>query len=644
MDEIFKGSHSSNFFSNRNGGREDDFLDHPVKPSLKPNDFSDFSKKSQVSTIGKSRVTSIRPKRPLQTSTAPVSSTTATSIAASKPAKKVTQHSYYNTDFYDYAQYKSTSPASQVFSSTAATTPTPVQGQNNANRFNIGSNDLQTQIKIQPTTYNPNRYKPTTTKYTEFKREKGEAISHNKHLGLTKKVQKFEQTQQKLSVQNSTFAKLNEFNEFAKIKPQPPQPFQPQPPAKTFEAPVRSALEPQYYRARARVNNQQPEPFRAPQRQSVKTTEKYKENPTVAAKTESKPRGFVSRGSINYKATTQRDSETYPTTTSNSHKKFSTLVPKDKYAPTTFKPSTYKKSYENSFYQAQQTVRPSNQQQKFPSTSTSTTVYTTPNPYYNADEDDGQYHPELYEIDYSRSNFNRQRQTSSPTTSTTSTSTTTTRKPYKQDFNNPANHLKSQQQTSLLKEQTASDLSDEDELFKTAQSLNFGAASINKLRADIFKAEKTSQQYNSQYNPHNSVTSPKTTTPSTPFTTSTAYYTYPSYSSTTQTTSRPTTFSVPPTTTTTTTTTTKRPPTTTTKYTTAYPHNVTKSGKYASEKVEKKSKKNENKTKKKTSKRPPHADQDTSYDYAYYDSDTLSETPQEYPEYEIQEFTKTRRN
>ncbi|XP_037807463.1 mucin-5AC [Lucilia sericata] len=647
LDDIFKGSHSSHFFSNRNGGREDDFLDHPVKPSLKPNDFSDFSKKSEASTIGKSRVTPTRPKRPLQTTTTTLASTT-TTTAAPKTAKKVTQHSYYNTDFYDFTPVRSTTSASTSFSTTLVTTPRPLvqAAQSNANRFNIGFNDYQTQAKIQPTTYNPNRYKPTTTKYTEFKRDKAETGVHNKATGNTKKAQKFEQTQQKLNPQNSTFVKYNEFNDFAKIKTQPPQPFQPQPPAKIFEAPAKTSAEPQFYRSRgqARINNQQPEPFRAPQRQTVKPTEKVKEKPTVAVKADVKPRGFVSRGSINYKATTQRDSDTYPTTTSNNHKKFSTLVPKDKYAPTTFKPSTYKKTYDSNYYQNQQTIRPSNQPQKTQTTATSTTIYTTPNPYYNPDEDDGQYHPELYEIDYSRNNFNRQRHTSSPTTTSTTSTTTTTQKPFKQNYHNPVNHLKSQQQTSYIKEQTAAaDFSEEDELFKTAQSLNFGAASINKLRADIFKAEKTSQQYNSQYNPHNSITSPKTTTTSTPISTTTTYFTYPSYSTTTQTTSRPTTYIVPSTTTTTTT---RRPTTTTnspTKYTTAYPLNITKSGKHA-DKLEKKLKKNENKNKKKTSKRPAHADEDTSYDYAYYDSDTLSESPQEYPEYEIQEFTKTKRN
>ncbi|XP_061391226.1 mucin-2 [Musca vetustissima] len=663
LDDIFKGSHSSHFFSNRNGGREDDFVDHPVRNQQKPNDFNDFSKKSESSTTigGKSRVTPTRSRRPPTTPSTTTLASTTTTTAAPKTTKKVTP--YYNTDFYDYSQYKSTTTASTTSappSTVAATTPKSAP-HNPVNRFSFGFNDYQTQLNIQPTTYNPNRLKSSTPKYSS-ELNRGDKTVNNE--AFNKKLQKFEQSQQKVPAQNSSYANINEFSEFAKIRPQPPQPFQPKAPAKTFEAPKRSEVEPQFYRSRGQPR--QPEPFKtAPTRAShsrVTTTiipESIKEKSLANPE---KPRGFVSRGSINYKATTQRNSETYPTVSAQNYKKFSTLVPKDKYDPTTFKPTTYKKSYENNIYQSQQTVRPQNKQpnkaggtttKSLPST---TTAYTTANPYYNIDEDDGQYHPELYEIDFPRNKFNLQRSSSTTTSSSSSTTTTTTPRPYYQQqqqqksYQNPVTHLKSQQQTAFQKEQSAqrNDFSDEDELFNTAQSLNFGAASINKLRADIIKAEKTSQQYNSHYNPLNSLTSPKTTTTTTaatPTSSTTNYFTYPAYSSsssTQQTTQKPTTYAVASSSTTTTSTT-RRPTTTTTPYTTTttttpYPFNITKSGKHA----DKKPKKND--SKKKTSKRPPHADEDTSYDYAYYDTDTLSESPQEYPEYEIQEFTKTRKN
>ncbi|XP_075148141.1 uncharacterized protein LOC142222079 [Haematobia irritans] len=650
LDDIFKGSHSSHFFSNRNGGREDDFVDHPVARQQKPNDFNDFSKKSEATTIGKSRVTPTRTRRPTQATSTTSLATSTTTTTAPKVTKKVTPNSYYNTDFYDYSLYKSTTSAVTGSSTTTVTTPKPAQN-NAVNRFNLGYNDYQTQLFVQPTTYNPNRLKATTPKYSETNR--GDKTTQTNEA-FSKKLQKFEQTQTKLQPQNSSYVNLNEFSEFAKIKPQAPQPFQPKAPAKTFEAPKRTDIEPQYQRSRgqsARNSNQQPEPFRpAPTRASVNTkattTEKVKEK-VAASFADTKPRGFVSRGSINYKASTQRNSETYPTVSANNYKKFSTLVPKEKYDPTTFKPSTYKKPYENNGYQAQQTIRPQNKPQKAVTASVSTTAYTTANPYYNIDEDDGQYHPELYEQDFPRSKLNLQRSSSSTTSTTTPTKSSTTLKP---QYQNPATHLKSQQQTSFLKEQSAfnNEFSDEDELFNIAQSLNFGAASINKLRADIIKAEKTSQQYNSHYNPLNSLTSPTASSSTTPASSTTTYFTYPSYSSTStqqQTTPRTSTtytanvYSSP----TVVSSTTTRRPTSTTSYTstTPYPFNITKSGKHA-DKTDKKSKKNE--SKKKTSKRPPHADEDTSYDYAYYDTDTLSESPQEYPEYEIQEFAKTRKN
>uniref|UniRef100_A0A1I8PEZ7 Chitin-binding type-2 domain-containing protein n=1 Tax=Stomoxys calcitrans TaxID=35570 RepID=A0A1I8PEZ7_STOCA len=653
LDDIFKGSHSSHFFSNRNGGREDDFVEQPARQQ-KPNDFNDFAKKSEATTIGKSRVTPTRSRRPPATSSttsfAPSTSTTATP----KATKKVTANSFYNTDFYDFSVYKSTT-SSSLGSSTTITTPKP--SQNGAvNRFNLSFNEYQTQLNVQPTTYNPNRLKSTTPRYSELNR--GEKASNaNNNEAFNKKLQKFDQSQKKIPPQNSSYVNLNEFSEFAKIKPQAPQPFQPKAPAKTFEAPKKSEIEPQYHRSRgqgARHHQQQPEPFRtaptrAPNPNIKSTTETIKEKPAAASFADTKPRGFVSRGSINYKASTQRNSETYPTVSANNYKKFSTLVPKDKYDPTTFKPSTYKKPYENNGYQAQQTIRPQNKPQKAVTVSQATTPYTTANPYYNIDEDDGQYHPELYEQDFPRHKLNLQR--SSTVSTTTSRSGTSTTKPQlQQTYQNPATHLKSQQQTSFLKEQSAfnNEFSDEDELFNTAQSLNFGAASINKLRADIIKAEKTSQQYNSHYNPLSSLTSPKpSTSSSTPASTSTTYFTYPSYSTTSQQTtprtsstyaaaySSSTTLS----TSTTTTTTTTRRPTSVSTSTTPYPFNITKSGKHADKKSQKK-----NESKKKTSKRPPHADEDTSYDYAYYDTDTLSESPQEYPEYEIQEFAKTRKN
>ncbi|KAH8388293.1 hypothetical protein KR093_003003, partial [Drosophila rubida] len=580
IDDIFKGSHSSHFFANRHGGRE--FDEEPASasaPRSRPNDFNDYNRKTTEST-GKTRATPTRGQRisaqttPSSTSTA---FTTASTTTAAPAVKKITLHASFNADFQDYAHannYKSTTPS--TLAPTAATTPRLSNGI--TSRFSFGLNDYQTQERIQPTTYNPNggyRFKSTESVASSTKLTGKNALDFDKETTRTRHKPTVAARKQKLSPQESNYINHNEFAELSK-----PQPFQASPKKATNQ------LEPQYQRPRSqpqslgRVGTQEPAPFKA-----------------AAATASGKSRSFASRGSITYKATTQRyadDEFYYPTTTSTqspgNSKKQSTQS-RDAFTPTTFKPTTYKKPYEQSFYQTQQTLRPSQQPAK-KATSVTAALPTTANPYYNVDEDDGQYHPELYENDFPRNRFKFLRNRSSSTTSSSTTSTTSapysSRQPhgFSHNFQQAHSHLKSQQQSSQQKQQEA-DLSDEDEeLFKTAQSLNFGAASINKLRADIYKAEKTSQAYNSQYSPQAAPSSPTTTSRPT---------TYGSSSSSSVSTTR-------------------RPATTTT--TTAKTTTTTRSSTVAPSKKSAKSKKEEKK-----SKRPPHADEDTSYDYAYYDTD-----------------------
>ncbi|KAH8310597.1 hypothetical protein KR044_002063, partial [Drosophila immigrans] len=582
IDDIFKGSHSSHFFANRHGGRE--FDEEPASPSAprsRPNDFSDYNRKTTESA-GKTRATPTRGK-----TTPSTTAFTTTSTTVVPTVKKITLHASFNADFQDYSKannYKTTTPS--TLPPTAATTPR--LGNAITSRFSFGQNDYQTQERIQPTTYNPNgsyRFKSTESVSSSTKLTGKNAQDFDKETTRQRQKPTVSARKQKLAPQESNYINHNEFAEVAK-----PQPFQ---------ATKKSVnqLEPQYQRPRAqpslgRVGSQEPAPFKA-------------------ATSSGRTRSSGSRGSITYKATTQRyadDEFYYPTTTSTQHpginnKKQSTPA-RDAFTPTTFRPTTYKKPFEQSFYQTQQTLRPSQQQavKKASSVTAAAALPTTANPYYNVDEDDGQYHPELYENDFPRNRFKflRNRSSNAPSSSTT---TSTTNAPYSSrqphgfshNFQQAHSHLKSQQQTAQQKQQE-SDLSDEDEeLFKTAQSLNFGAASINKLRADIYKAEKTSQAYNSQYSPQAASSSPTTTTTTT----------------TTSTTSRPTTHSSSSSVSTS-----RRPTTTTTTTTTTARTTTTGKNSTVSPKKSAKSKKEEKK-----SKRPPHADEDTSYDYAYYDTD-----------------------
>lgn len=167
-------------------------------------------------------------------------------------------------------------------------------------------------------------------------------------------------------------------------------------------------------------------------------------------------------------------------------KKFSTLVPKELYQPTTFKPGTFnikkasdpflvanQQKFDKTFYNVQQTTAiptttrqpqttfvptspPQPQQQRIIPTTTTTVAPTQP-----GDEDDGQYRPELYEKDFYR---NKQ----------------------KAKLNNIRNQGRGQSRTQTFYQSTQAPAttvnSGEDEFLKTAHSQNI-AASGNELRA-----------------------------------------------------------------------------------------------------------------------------------------------------------------
>lgn len=203
---------------------------------------------------------------------------------------------------------------------------------------------------------------------------------------------------------------------------------------------------------------------------------------TAAPVQSSSPRGFTSAASnpvvttpkpiINYDRyqTVNRNSDNY---TPSTVKKFSTLVPKELYDPTTFKPTTYKKPVDAfaaiKAVQVEQakTASPVNFN-KFsaasylPSTSTQPPIQKTED-----DEDDGQYHPELYEKDFARHKINNKRRFGKPSGTNAG-------------FQFGTNY-----------QVTAATLppvnSAEDEFLKTAHSQNI-AASGNELRAEKEKA------------------------------------------------------------------------------------------------------------------------------------------------------------
>ena len=192
------------------------------------------------------------------------------------------------------------------------------------------------------------------------------------------------------------------------------------------------------------------------------------------------------------------------------HKKFSTLVPKDQYNPTTFKPnnSFSKKPVDHFPTQKLEKVQYSDKQysQYTPSSTTysTTTIYTTPLPQINnfptqhfqhdnfqhqttrlsnffsststvrplavGEEDDGLYRPELYEKDFYRNKATRIIST-----------------PLKNSFN--SFYQTSSTSTTFKPQNFINNNSGEEELFKTAHSQNI-FASGNALRAEK-EREKT---------------------------------------------------------------------------------------------------------------------------------------------------------
>lgn len=165
-------------------------------------------------------------------------------------------------------------------------------------------------------------------------------------------------------------------------------------------------------------------------------------------------------------------------------KKFSTLVPKENYAPTTFKPSFY-------FNVAKQIndhlSTPARQQNAYVSTTTTTTTikpqinynqqqqpfnqfnYNQPQQHFIAaapktingeiDENDGQYHPELYEKDFARYKIKNRKKT-------------------QQQQQKPFNFSNIKHFNHAPKKSTAT--SSEDEILNTAHSQNI-AATGNEL-------------------------------------------------------------------------------------------------------------------------------------------------------------------
>ncbi|KAG5671514.1 hypothetical protein PVAND_001708 [Polypedilum vanderplanki] len=203
--------------------------------------------------------------------------------------------------------------------------------------------------------------------------------------------------------------------------------------------------------------------------------------------------------------------------TRHHHKKFSTLVPKENYNPTTFKPNTYSKKpvdtkiekiqNPNNYYSqlitsvptyaTSTTTQSASIFNQFPTTTRISNFFSTsstPRPLGENEEDDGQYRPELYEKDLYKNRIKTTKATSAPLLSSSSTlpvkntlyqfyQTSTTPRVQNNNYNN----------------------ADEDEFLKTEHSQNI-FASGNKLRAE---KEKEKNQFGKGFEQYSETSSPR---------------------------------------------------------------------------------------------------------------------------------------
>lgn len=240
--------------------------------------------------------------------------------------------------------------------------------------------------------------------------------------------------------------------------------------------------------------------------------------------------------------TTQPEIHPHPQITSRSearnHKKFSTLVPKDQYNPTTFKPTNNFSKKPVDYISSQKLEKiqnPNKYYSQFTSTQAASTpsLNTTPQPQFTnfntqfqhnnfqhqttrisnfysstpsvrplaeGEEDDGQYRPELYEKDFFRNKAKTTKITTAPVRNTFNNfyQTSTTLKPAQDQINFN---------------------SGEDEFLKTAHSQNI-FASGNQLRAEK-EREKSVVKYNEYSTTITEKSSPRPFSKPTPVTSTT---------------------------------------------------------------------------------------------------------------------------
>jgi len=407
--------------------------------------------------------------------------------------------------------FQSTAVTTQTPSSTTPVTP---QQFNRANELGNSQNEQKTKVSSQKFNFKTQKYEfiepqnPTTQFYNPKYETKGSDQSGIENINLEPTRSNF------VKQNNKTFASRQTTTGFDDNKP--------------------TTFNPQQYYQSDQYQNLSPRGFSlAAQQQQQKKTPAPEIRPQITSRSESR-----------------------------NHKKFSTLVPKENYNPTTFKPNTYSKkpldtkiekiSNPNKYYSqiitnaptiGTTTIAPIQQQynnNQFNSQTTTSryanyfSTSTTPRPLGIGEEDDGLYRPDLYEKDLFK---NKARTTRINTVSTGVSSAAPVRTsvssaaPVRTSVSSSApvkNTLFQFYQTSTTIVPPVRNYiqnSDEDEFLKTEHSQNI-FASGNQLRAEKEKEKlfgRTYEQYSetSSPRPFSKPTLPPSTSQSTTLRTTT---------------------------------------------------------------------------------------------------------------------------
>ncbi|XP_055586573.1 mucin-2 isoform X3 [Uranotaenia lowii] len=484
-DEIFRGSHSSHFFNNRNNGKEDFEDDYVRKPASTTSTIAPTtSATAKAQTRGRNRGRGSVRAHNLNI---------VQSVAKPTPGQQQTRlQSTTPEDFVDVPKIQNFNRGTNNFRQQ----PTTILQPQNGNQINFAQQPASTPAPFSRTQQRP------AQNLTSSRSSQAFFVHQQINTTPAKEPQRIRAQSRNYNIDQG---RLNQFNydEYLVSRTSSTTSTTTTAPTTTaaaFENVKPSTYNPLSYRAQPQI-----QPRQQPQSQHLNPFDP-RSTPLAHSTTTTSTTTTTQRPNVANERYQTISRNANDNNTPSTIKKFSTLVPKELYNPTTFKPNAFSKKALLQFViqkpdpKPQEKVNPAPPKSTIyvptvPPVTTSTTTTTAspvqrkpqqiqffqqPQLAFNApstttttttkrpdqiDEDDGQYHPELYEKDFYR---NRVR---------TKTGNGNNNKAAQDQLTASRNNF-FQQSTPVS--QSLSSGSDEDEIFRTAHSQNI-AASGNDL-------------------------------------------------------------------------------------------------------------------------------------------------------------------